>query len=629
MRSPERAKQSPYESSFEVSLTMRGRLRAVLAACSLSFLVALASPQSRQSPTGEPYVIDSFHATIDIAKNGNVRVLEEIRVSFYESRRGIFRVIPTSYDTGGPTRRDILLTDVRVTDDAGNKLTTLVTREGANLKIRIGDEDVWLSPGTQKSYLISYRTENVLNFFGPNAGDWGDTAEFYWNVTGDEWDTTILRSGFTVHYPDVPSDKPIRGRVFAGPYGSTANDIVAGRTTRRLGDVTLVEVSLSDDEFSGERRWPLSSYSGLTLVLALPKGVIAEPTLAQRLRWLLLPNLGLTIPVWVFLGMFFLWLKHGRDEKSGPIATSFDPPSGLGPAECGALIDERVDRRDLSAGIISLATKGYLIVESTETGMFFKRQEAELKFTDKKPELDLTPFESLLLAKLMTCGDVVTKLDLQTKVAPQIGELRQEIYETLVDRGFYVRSPENVRVGWMTVGVLGIVALALLAAWIAPVWNLWPGAIGGVVALPILYSFSRQMPRRLPLGNRTRDQVLGLSEFIARAHRNEMNWMAEKHPDQALFERLLPYAISFGLVYHWGQTFQDIVKQAPSWYRGAYAGQFNATMFASDLSDMGESLAASASTPPRSSGASGGGSGFSSGGGFSGGGFGGGGGGSW
>lgn len=124
-------------------------------------------------PTGEPYVIDSFHATIDIAKNGNVRVLEEIRVSFYESRRGIFRVIPTSYDTGGPTRRDILLTDVRVTDDAGNKLTTLVTREGANLKIRIGDEDVWLSPGTQKSYLISYRTENVLNFFGPNAGDWG------------------------------------------------------------------------------------------------------------------------------------------------------------------------------------------------------------------------------------------------------------------------------------------------------------------------------------------------------------------------------------------------------------------------------------------------------------------------
>lgn len=190
---------------------MRGRLRAVLAACSLSFLVALASPQSRQSPTGEPYVIDSFHATIDIAKNGNVRVLEEIRVSFYESRRGIFRVIPTSYDTGGPTRRDILLTDVRVTDDAGNKLTTLVTREGANLKIRIGDEDVWLSPGTQKSYLISYRTENVLNFFGPNAGDWGDTAEFYWNVTGDEWDTTILRSGFTVHYPDVPQTSRFEG----------------------------------------------------------------------------------------------------------------------------------------------------------------------------------------------------------------------------------------------------------------------------------------------------------------------------------------------------------------------------------------------------------------------------------
>lgn len=68
----------------------------------------------------------------------------------------------------------------------------------------------------------------------------------------------------------------------------------------------------------------------------------------------------------------------GEDPDGGPMVVQFDPPEGLSGAATGALMDERVDTRDISAGIFSLAVKGYLGIEPKEEGLFFKRRTAEL-----------------------------------------------------------------------------------------------------------------------------------------------------------------------------------------------------------------------------------------------------------
>ena len=90
-----------------------------------------------------------------------------------------------------------------------------------------------------------------------------------------------------------------------------------------------------------------------------------------------------------------------------------------------------------------------------------------------------------------------------------------------------------------------------------------------------------------------------------------------------LYERVLPYAVLFGLEKEWAKVLEVHYGEtgaSPSWYHGTSA--FNAAMLGSAISGFSSSAVSSFAPPSSSSG-----SGFSSGGGFSGGGFGGGGGG--
>jgi uncharacterized membrane protein len=89
-----------------------------------------------------------------------------------------------------------------------------------------------------------------------------------------------------------------------------------------------------------------------------------------------------------------------------------------------------------------------------------------------------------------------------------------------------------------------------------------------------------------------------------------------------LFERLLPYAMLFGLEKQWSKQFADLYKTQPDWYAGN-VNAFSAAHLGDSMSSLNSASVASFSAPGSS-----GGSGFG-GGGFSGGGGGGGGGGGW
>jgi uncharacterized membrane protein len=94
--------------------------------------------------------------------------------------------------------------------------------------------------------------------------------------------------------------------------------------------------------------------------------------------------------------------------------------------------------------------------------------------------------------------------------------------------------------------------------------------------------------------------------------------------NQMMFEKLLPYAVAFGVEKVWAKRMEGIPFQQPSWYAPYSSGNLNAAVFTNSLSQS-MSKVTSSMTPTSSS------SGFSSGfsGGSSGGGGGGGGGGSW
>jgi uncharacterized membrane protein len=147
------------------------------------------------------------------------------------------------------------------------------------------------------------------------------------------------------------------------------------------------------------------------------------------------------------------------------------------------------------------------------------------------------------------------------------------------------------------------------------------------------------MPARTEAGVRAHDDLLGLKDYIKLAEADRLKFLqspqgAEKITDKdafnpnnpaqkvKLFEKLLPYAMLFGLEKDWAKQFNDIYTTPPDWYQGGSWSAFNAGYLAGSLSDFNSASMQSFSSPSSSSG-----SGFS--GGAAGGGGGGGGGGGW
>lgn len=576
-------------------------------------------------PVAAQYVIRNYDVSLNLRSDGYINVTEKIKTEFTEARRGIFRIIPVEYDTGRGLTRRILVNLVGVFDEHENQLTTLVEKQGPNLSIRIGNEHVVHSPGTVITYVIRYEVFGAINWFD-ESNEWEPSAELYWNVVGDDWDTTIESSSFTITFPEVDSDGRVRMRVFAGEYGSREFVQLNGVGKVDSRPPLDLRLQLTRNTAIGVLAKPLAPYQGLTVVLSLPYDHIKKPSGVNWIRLFVLPNLGFFIPLVTLLAMWFFWNKFGRDPHGGPVVVQYDPPDDLSPSEAGAMIDEQVDKRDIAAGIVSLAVKGYLDVEfGPEEGIVFKRRPVLL--IPKDSNADLTPFEDRLLRQLRKGGKTVTEDDLRKHVATDLPELSNRLYEALVRRGYYLRSPDSVRIAWAFGGIAVVVVLAFLSVLVSPFKHVLPSIVGGVLGAIIVTFFSIIMPRRTPMGAEAVKKVMGFEEFIRRAESQELDWRSKKDPTSALFEKYLPYAIAFDLTKEWARAFQDVLTEPPSWYHHP-SGRFNVHLFTNELAHFSTTIASSAGTPPRSSGAGGGRSGFG-GGGFSGGGFGGGGGRSW
>lgn len=586
-----------------------------------TFLVALSTIASSQ------YVIRNYHVDMELRADGSMGVVERITTEFTIPRRGIFRKIPFEYDTGRITRR-VIVNVIGVTDLQDRPQTVLETREGPYLNIRIGDEDVIHPAGTIKTYVIRYEVLGMMNWF-QSTTDWEPYAELYWNVIGDEWDTTIEQASFTVSFPKVESAERVRARVFAGPYGSKDSISQIGTGSVDADRLTQTSLNLTLDRLEGKRHSPLPPYHGISMVLNIPAGLISKPTGWQWFQLMILPNVGFMLPLVILGFMVLLWLIHGKDPHGGPVVVEYEPPDGMTPAEIGAMIDERVHNRDIAGAIVGLAVKGYLDVEfGPEQGMLIKRRPITLVPKEPESPEKLSSFEERLLRQIKKGGSKVTEDDLRKHVATDLLTLSSKLFESLVKRGYFVKSPATVRTAWAVGGIVVIVVLAIMIASASPFGNPLPAIVGGIISGLMVLLFSTIMPRRTVKGAKVLKRVQGFEEFIRRAESEELDWRTKLDPNAALFEKYLPYAIALDLTREWTGAFAGVLNQPPTWYHHP-SGTFHYSVFSHDMTRVGSTLASAAGTPPRSSGGSGGSSGFSSGGGFSGGGFGGGGGGSW
>ncbi|MGK2925813.1 MAG: DUF2207 domain-containing protein, partial [Lysobacterales bacterium] len=526
-----------------------------------------------------------YRSDIQVQPDGQLMVTETLRVRAegLNIRRGIYRDFPTRYRDrwGNHVKVDFVPLSVRRNgqDEAWHS-----ERHANGVRVYFGSADRTLQPGVHE-YSFSFATNRQLGFFDGHD-------ELYFNVIGTGWMFPIDRGVATIQLPfTVPEDQLQLG-VYSGFQGQKSGD---ARIEAPAGDRVRVETTR-----------PLQPYEGLTVSVSWPKGFIVEPSASTRARWFLRDNgaaivllLGLLAPLaWYF----WAWNRVGRDPAKGVIIPRFEPPTGLSPAACRYVADMSFGRDAFTAAIISLAVKGWLIID--EQGKDFVLQR-----TRGSAGAQPSAGERAVLERLLPRPGNRLNMDRVNYQVFQAASrlLHQALKREHLGRLFQLNS------AWLLPPVLMTVAAALVALLFSggpPVWIAF-----AVLSLLLHGLFVFLMRAPTPAGRSVMDEIEGFRRYLDTAEQDRLDRMRSPALTPEVFEAFLPYAYALGVENAWCKRFaRELPEEAqakaswqPGWYHGSSRGIAALDHLGRNFGSSFSSAIATASSPPGSSSGSGGG----------------------
>jgi uncharacterized membrane protein len=563
-------------------------------------LLIIFQPSNAQ----EAFTIRHYSIQAQINKNASIDFTETLSVHFNEARHGIIRSIQYQYPL------QVLPAGIEKAErqmEANGYAHTIIekikvpsqnfstSKKGDYLEIKIGSANKYVT-GDQ-TYIIKYTVLNVINFFKNHA-------EFYYNLTGNQWATTIDSADFKIQLPEALPDTPYYF-VASGTYGSKENNTVTKWTDNRI--------------FSGHIILPLKANEGLTVGISFPNNFFIKPDYRFRgIGWLLLP-------IFVFLVMYFIWKKWGKDEEI-TLQTEYYPPENISPPVAGYIIDDKLDQRDLTALVPYWGAGGFLKVNELQNASLLgiiKLKDYEFIKVKELPDNALQ-FEKTLFSGIFKTGDKVKLSDLKNVLYSTMNTAKSQLQTDINKEEYYVKFSRGMGCFFPFLGILATILgiLSLLYDWREKLW-LGCGLIASGIILILLGIF---MSKKTKKGTFLYQKLAGFKEFITSVEKDRLEEFLKQ--DENYFDKVLPYAIVFDRANRWKDKLKGLDVPPPKWYSGYYDGSnFNTFMFMNSLDHSMNEMTGSFYSSPSGSGSSGG--SFSGGGGFSGGGFGGGGGSSW
>lgn len=573
---------------------MTGVRRALI----LTGALALAATTVASAQTRSLRIRD-FDALLTVHTDGALDVVETITFRFNGQWSGIVRDLSLQHYTGQGRKTKLDVDIIGATDAGGSPLNVEQEKKdnGWTRGLRI-----WV-PGAvnaDRTIIIRYRVNNAIRFFFKDS-DAGELDELYWNVTGNGWDMPIERAHARVVLP--PGVTPTRDTAYTGARGSKAFDAQIAKAGNGVSFTTTRE---------------LAPYDGMTVAVGWPPGhITSRPNQASVRLMNVVRYWPVVIPFLVFWVAYKNWNKRGRDPEELSYVVRYEPVDKLSPAESGTLIDNKADMEDITATLVDLAVRGYIRIEEvTEKHLLGLTSSTDYVFhilepTNQRGELSLHEKRYLGgLTSAMPIGEQSVRLsELREKFYRSLGGIRDAIYKSLIDKGYYLKRPDQVKTAWMVSGVFVFMAGFFVIGMSGGMG--WagvsiPALLFAMVASAVtLIVFGLIMPARTVPGARAREATLGFKEFLGRVESERYRKMITS-PE--MFERYLPYAMAFGVAEEWARAFERMNLQPPTWYVGNGSGPFNAANFSSQMSSMASSAASSMSSSPSSSGSSGGGS---------------------
>ncbi|MCB1493061.1 MAG: DUF2207 domain-containing protein [Rhodobiaceae bacterium] len=618
-------------------------------------------------PARAEEVIRDFHSDIVVRADGVLEVTEGITVDAEgrEIRRGIYRDFPTRYKTDNGLFTTVGFKVKEVLRD-GRPEPWFTENQPGGVRVYIGDKDTYLRPGTYV-YTLKYETSRQIRHLD-------DRDELYWNVTGTDWQFTILQASAKVILPEgaIAGDTA----VYTGRYGDTEgraeSEIVGPRT------VTFQTTRL------------LGPHQGLTIAVGFQKGIVANDQ-GGAIRTFLdniglgVAGGGLAVVIAYFLAM---WDLVGRDPEKGVVIPRFKPPEGLSPAAVSYIYYRgfksrmRGVPRAFVAALMSLAVKRHIDLDENAKVVSIKALKPididappgeaaiyDYAFTGRSKMLSFTKANGVFLKAMMSkfsgviLGEYGSRFFHENRVVFAIGAV---ISVAAVFAAIVLYRGNDNEIGGLIATIIGSAGTAVVLAFgvrrlrgSVPGGSTWVGLAATAFGVLLLLTFAASFVISAPwpyivlrlaiaaviflniaffhlltaptvLGQKLMDEIEGFRMYLSVAEAERMNMAGAPDFTTDLYERYLPYAIGLGVEKPWSEALEEHLRKTggtteyrPGFYRGSNwnSGRIAAST-AALASTVGSSIA-SAMPAPKSSGSG------SSGGGFSGGGGGGGGGGGW
>ncbi|MBC6460353.1 DUF2207 domain-containing protein [Actinomadura sp. HBU206391] len=531
-------------------------LRSLVGSLALSTLAittpaVLATPVSAHADARSEERVLRDDVALTVRADGVVHAKETIAYEFAGSR-GIERSFVTRTRQDDTRDRIFKVENVKASSPDGGPATTSVTRDGDRTIVKVSGGGAITG---RRTIALEY---DVLG----GIAQIGGIQELRWTAVSG-WGVEVVSAKATVE-----ADSAMRNlNCFAGALGSAVGctQVFTNHTQTR-------------GEFTQRNMLPQET---MTVVVGYPVGKTTKsaPLYEQRrtLATAFTVNAitgGALLGLLVLLlgGVALLYQLRGRDARivsrkaaegdHTPVnGMSFEPPSGVRPGQIGTLIDEQADVIDVTATIVDLAVRGYLLVEEDTRDWTLRKLD--------RPVDDLFPYERTLFDALFSGRDTVRLGELGGTFATDLAEVRGALYDDVVRQGWFVRRPDSVRTRWTlagliltAVGVVGTVALALFT-------ELGLIGLAAIIAGAALAIGGQYMPAKTTRGATVLAHTLGFRAYLARGEASDV----ESRQRIAMFSRYLPYAIVFDNVHKWAKTVEDAGVRTEGadnlyWYEG-------------------------------------------------------------
>lgn len=540
------------------------------------------------------YVIDNYRVNIKVDNKNIYSVDENIRVDFLQPRRGIYRIIPEEFNG-----KEIKVTNIQT------NVKTAAKDEGNYIYLRLGDPNRYLTG--IKDYKIKY----IYNIGWDRNSSYD---EVYYNLIGNDWDTTIKKVEFSIELPKSFDSSKVNFTL--GKYGST--------------NTSGVKWSVEGNTIKGYTTVALNPKESVTIALPLPEEYFDFTD--QKITYYVFKSVLYLIYI-IIPSMALFLLKKYRYREEVVQTVEFYPPDNLTPTEMGYYIDGIIHSKDLTSLIFYWANKGYLKINELRKAGLFTKDEFEIEFL--KDTLDTEKeFEKYMYNALSAYKNSENRLnikDLRNKFYKHIEKAAEILEIDLIMNKKTLYSSKSLRIG----SSVRTSILFIVVASFGYFYYFGPGRgldtivtiIFGGISVLITLIISGKIKNRTQYGNEILGRILGFKRFLETAEKRKLEMLLEENP--SYFYNILPYTIVLGVSSIWADKFKDLVVEPPQWYGGpnignafvlgAFMGSFNNT-----LSTFNDTMLSAPKAPSNFGGGS-----SSMGGGSSGGGAGGGGGGSW